>query len=218
MIIKKKEGLNEKEMPHINERTYIYDQNNTKSFFPIKTIILLILISGFLFYFSFPTREIFLFYFSISTRESFGSFIPTHILYDEMKAIIWVLFGVLFLLIIAFILFIYSVIYQSFSCIKKCFVFFYQLITKYKQRRDFKKICKIIFENIKETIKNKLDKCMSEIEIIEIFSRQYYIEKDIFIKDYMHELNKLRKKDPSFKLFKDWNNEGKKEIFWELND
>ena len=59
---------------------------------------------------------------------------------------------------------------------------------------------------------------MSETEIIEIFSRQYSIEKDIFIKDYMHELNKLRKKDPSFKLFKDWNNEGKKEIFWELTD
>ena len=125
------------------------------------------------------------------------------------------------LLIFVILLYIYEpkpFFYLFLSCIKNFFVFLYHLIFKCKQRRNFKKVCKKIFENIKETIKNKMDKCMSETEIIEIFSRQYSIEKDIFIKDYMHELNKLRKKDPSFKFFKDWNNEGKKEIFWELND
>ena len=202
----KKEKQNEKEIPHIRERTYIYDQDDTKSFFSIKTIIFLIIISGFLLYFSIPNGE------------SFRTFNTTHILYDKIKEKFLDPFGFILLLIFAFILCIYSLIYLCFSCIKNCFVFFYQLINKYKQRSDFKKICKIIFENIKETIKNKIDKCMSESEIIEIFSKQYFIEKYIFIKNYMHELNKLRKKDPSFKLFKYTNSEGKKEFFWELND
>ena len=139
-------------------------------------------------------------------------------LYDEIKATIWEPYGALFLFIFAFIFCIYTCIYLCFYYIKKYFVFFYQLINKCKQKRDFKKLCKIIFENIKETIKNKMNNCMSESEIIEIFSKQYFIEKDIFIKYFMHELNKLRKKDPSFKLFKYTNNEGKKEFFWELDD
>ena len=208
-----KENEKEKETPRISEKTYIYDQNDTKSFFSIKTIILLIIISGFLLYFLIKNL--------IPSEESYRAFVRRHHLYDDTRETIWDFLGVMALLIFLILLLICEpkhFFYLWLSCIKNFFIFFYHLLFKCKQRSDFKKLCKKIFENIKETIKNKMDKCMCESEIIEIFSKQYFIEKDIFIKDYMHELNELRKKDPSFKLFKDWNSDGKKEIFWELSD
>ena len=86
-----------------------------------------------------------------------------------------------------------------------------------KQRREFNKLCKQIIEDIKKDLENKMDKSMSENEIIDKYSKKYNIDKNIFIKKYLKALRELRKKDHSLKLSQN-NNKGVTETFWELSN
>lgn len=86
-----------------------------------------------------------------------------------------------------------------------------------KQRREFNKLCKQIIEDIKKDLENKMDKSISENEIIDKYSKKYNIDKNIFIKKYLKALRELRKKDHSLKLSQN-NNKGVTETFWELSN
>ena len=91
------------------------------------------------------------------------------------------------------------------------------VIYKLKQRREFNKLCKQIIEDIKKDLENKMDKSISENEIIDKYSKKYNIDKNIFIKKYLKALRELRKKDHSLKLSQN-NNKGVTETFWELSN
>ena len=90
------------------------------------------------------------------------------------------------------------------------------MVYKCCQKRNFKNLCREIFNDIKKILANKIDKCMSENEIIERFSRKYDITINTFYKKYIKEEDKLRKSDGKIKLFEEYNSKGEKEIIWEL--
>jgi hypothetical protein len=75
-------------------------------------------------------------------------------------------------------------------------------------------LSKKIFQEIKKILENRMDKSMSENEIIHYFSRKYNIDKEFFVKRYLvKELLKLCEKDKSIKFFTDSENGN---LFWEL--
>ena len=86
----------------------------------------------------------------------------------------------------------------------------------YKQKRDFEALCKQIIEDIKTDLENKMDKSMSENDIINIYSKKYNINKNTFIKKHLIKLYQLRKKDHSLKISQNINDKGEKETIWEL--
>ena len=85
-----------------------------------------------------------------------------------------------------------------------------------KQKFEFNKLCKQIIEDIKKDLENRMDKSMSENDIVDIYSKKYNIDKNVFIKRYLKALYELRKKDHSLKLSLNINNKGEKEYIWEL--
>ena len=87
-----------------------------------------------------------------------------------------------------------------------------------KKRRKFNKLCKQIIEDIKKDLENKMDKSVSENEIIDKYSQKYNIDKNIFIKKYLKALRELRKKDHSLKLSQNINSKGVTETIWELRN
>ena len=106
------------------------------------------------------------------------------------------------------ILFVLFVIISTFLLI--CYLF-----SRCRRNRKFKKLCKLIYEDIKKVLKNRIDNCMSESEIINYYSRKYGIDKNEFISKYIKQLIKICKNDNSVKFFTDSTN-GK--IFWELRN
>ena len=90
------------------------------------------------------------------------------------------------------------------------------LIYKYKQKRDFKKLCQQIIEEIKKDLENSANKSMSENEIINKYSKKYNIDKNIFLKKYLKELYKLRQDDHCLKLTQTINEKGENITSWEL--
>ena len=90
------------------------------------------------------------------------------------------------------------------------------LIYEYKQKREFEKLCKEIIEDIKKDLEKKKDKAMSEIELIDYYSKKYNIDKKTFSKKYFKRLKELRKTDPCLKLSESINDNGEIEILWEL--
>ena len=90
------------------------------------------------------------------------------------------------------------------------------LIYKYKQKRDFKKLCQQIIEEIKKDLENSENKSMSENEIINKYSKKYNIDKNIFLKKYLKELYKLRQDDHCLKLTQTINEKGENITSWEL--
>ena len=90
------------------------------------------------------------------------------------------------------------------------------VIYSLKQKLEFNKLCKQIIEDIKKDLENRMDKSMSENDIVDIYSKKYNIDKNVFIKRYLKELYKIKKKDHSLKLSLNINNKGEKEYIWEL--
>ena len=107
---------------------------------------------------------------------------------------------------------LYDYIYITLPMVILSFV-----IYKAKERFEFKKICKQIIEDVKRDLENKMDKTMSENEIIDTYSKKYNIDKNIFMKKYLKELRNLRKKDHTLKLSQNLNSKGEFETYWDLN-
>ena len=91
------------------------------------------------------------------------------------------------------------------------------IIYKQKMKREFEKLCKQIIEDIKKDLEKKKDKSMSEVELIDYYSKKYNIDKKTFSKKYFKRLKELRKTDPSLKLSESINESGEIEILWELS-
>jgi len=90
------------------------------------------------------------------------------------------------------------------------------LIIKFKQRREFKKLCQQIIEEIKKDLENSENKSINENEIIDKYSKKYNIDKNTFLKKYLKELYRLRKDDHSLKLSQIINEKGENITAWEL--
>ena len=88
------------------------------------------------------------------------------------------------------------------------------LFNRWRKNRKIRKLSKKIFQEIKKILESRMDKSMSENEIIQYFSRKYNIDKEFFVKRYLEkELLKLCEKEKSIKFFTD-NKNGN--LFWEL--
>ena len=57
---------------------------------------------------------------------------------------------------------------------------------------------------------------MSEVELIDYYSKKYNIDKKTLSKKYFKRLKELRKTDPCLKLSESINDSGEIEILWEL--
>ena len=159
---------------------------------------------------------VFLFYPIDTNRVNFTNQLGDQEIFGGINSIAGIIFLLLitpFLLVnlptIILICFIYTLFVLS-------IFFFWYMVYKCCQKRDFKNLCREIFNDIKKILANKIDKCMSENEIIERFSRKYDITINTFYKKYIKELDKLRKSDGKIKLFEEYNSKGEKEIIWEL--
>ncbi len=88
------------------------------------------------------------------------------------------------------------------------------VIYKYKKKYEFKQLCKKIIKEIQEEVNKRKNKSITESEIIDIFSKKYKIDKDIFIKKHYKELCALRKKEPILKISQNIDEQGKIQTIW----
>ena len=90
------------------------------------------------------------------------------------------------------------------------------LFNRWRRNRKIKKLSKKIFQEIKKILESRMDKSMSENEIIQYFSRKYNIDKEFFVKRFLEkELIKLCEKDKSIKFFTEHETGN---LFWELKN
>lgn len=189
-----------------NSRVYIDDDINKNRNLSTKKIILQIMLSllALLFFY--------LIFHSHTIRDSFLT---------QNQSLIDLISSMIILFIIIFVIVLFNspkfILSLIFTFIKNSWILFFYLICKCKKKNEFKLLSLKMFEDIKEILKNKSDRCMSENEIIFLISRKYFIDKETIILDYLQELNQLRIKDGSIKLFQDYNNKGDRETYWEFS-
>ena len=182
---------NQKKSPY-NSRMYIEfeDQNKSK----MRTFILLIL-GAFLIYYI--IKEIL--HSSNEVSEMFGLGLFLASVESSMLAF----FSSIFLPIL------FGFLMVCLPLIIICYLFY-----RWRRSRKIRKLSKKIFQEIKKILENRMDKSMSENEIIQYFSRKYNIDKEFFVKRYLEkELLKLCEKEKSIKFFTDSENGN---LFWEL--
>ena len=96
------------------------------------------------------------------------------------------------------------------------FIIICYLFNRWRRNRKIKKLSKKIFQEIKKILESRMDKSMSENEIIQYFSRKYNIDKEFFVKRFLEkELIKLCEKDKSIKFFTEHETGN---LFWELKN
>ena len=175
-----------------NSRMYIEfeDQNKSK----LRTFILLIL-GAFLIYYI--IKEI------LNSSSEFSEPFGSRMFMAGLESSILAFFSTFFLSIL------FGFLLVCLPLIIICYFF-----NRWRRNRKIRKLSKKIFQEIKKILENRMDKCMSENEIIHYFSRKYNIDKEFFVKRYLvKELLKLCEKDKSIKFFTDSENGN---LFWEL--
>ena len=184
--------LNNQNKPSYNSRMYIEfeDQNKSK----LRIFILLIL-GAFLIYYI--IKEILHSSNEVSEMFGLGLFLAS------VESSIFAFFSSIFLPIL------FGFLMVCLPLIIICYLF-----NRWRRNRKIRKLSKKIFQEIKKILEIRMDKSMSENEIIQYFSRKYNIDKEFFVKRYLvKELLKLCEKDKSIKFFTDSENGN---LFWEL--
>ena len=184
--------LNNQNKSPYNSRMYIEfeDQNKSK----LRIFILLIL-GAFLIYYI--IKEILHSSNEVSEMFGLGLFLAS------VESSIFAFFSSIFLPII------FGFLMVCLPLIIICYLF-----NRWRRNRKIRKLSKKIFQEIKKILEIRMDKSMSENEIIQYFSRKYNIDKEFFVKRYLvKELLKLCEKDKSIKFFTDSENGN---LFWEL--
>ena len=95
-------------------------------------------------------------------------------------------------------------------------------IYHYKKKSQFEKVCKDIIEDIKKYLRTAPpdrngNRTITRDEIINRYTRKYNIDRNIFIKKYLKELDSLRKKDHALKESNVINERGIPEKGYELS-
>ena len=195
----------------INEENYLEEEENldnnpdieNKNNIELLLYILFLIIGGLLIYFVLKII------FRVSNTLTEGVTQTVRIVTNPRRLFRELIWGLIKSILMGIL---YEYIYMTLPLAILSFV-----IYKLKQRREFNKLCKQIIEDIKKDLENKMDKSISENEIIDKYSKKYNIDKNIFIKKYLKALRELRKKDHSLKLSQN-NNKGVTETFWELSN
>ena len=198
----------------INEENYLEEegeeiQDNTsnienKSNIDLLLYILFIILGGLLIYFVLKII------FRVSNTLTEGVTQTVRIVTNPKKLFRELIWGLIKAILMGIL---YEYIYVTLPLAVLSFV-----IYMLKKRREFNKLCKQIIEDIKKDLENKMDKSMSENEIIDKYSQKYNIDKNIFIKKYLKALRELRKKDHLLKLSQNINSKGVTETIWELRN
>lgn len=119
----------------------------------------------------------------------------------------WILMSLLPLIICCLIMYCLGINCCCCCCICNCI-----------GRCKFNSQCKKILEDIKKLLKKQMNKTLSENDIIEYFWVYYCKDENEFITKYLKELIILSNNDNSIKRYKDYNENGIRETFWELMD
>ena len=198
----------------INEENYLEEegeeiQDNTsnienKSNIDLLLYILFIILGGLLIYFVLKII------FRVSNTLTEGVTQTVRIVTNPKKLFRELIWGLIKAILMGIL---YEYIYVTLPLAILSFV-----IYMLKKRREFNKLCKQIIEDIKKDLENKMDKSVSENEIIDKYSQKYNIDKNIFIKKYLKALRELRKKDHLLKLSQNINSKGVTETIWELRN
>ena len=194
----------------LNEENYYKEEGNqnnesnmeNKNYIDLLLYILLVIISGFLIYFIFKIM------FRVSNTFTEGVSNTIRIVANPKKLLRDLIGGIIKSILMS--------IFYDYIFITLPMTIFSIVIYSLKQKLEFNKLCKQIIDDIKKDLENRMDKSMSENNIIDIYSKKYNIDKNVFIKKYLKALYELRRKDHSLKLSQNFNDKGEKEYIWEL--
>ena len=200
-----------KELERFNEESFIEEEDeqdnksdyqNNKNYMDLMLYILLLIIAGFLIYFVLKII------FRVGNTFTQAVTQTVEVVTNPRRLLRDLIFGLIKSILMGIFL------EYAYVTLPTAIISF--LIIKFKQRREFKKLCQQIIEEIKKDLENAKNKSMSENEIIDKYSKNYNIDKNTFLKKYLKELYKLRKDDHSLKLIQTINEKGENITSWEL--